>query len=69
MTFFVILIIITVIVIIARSESHNNEKIDITEMHASGTLNKDGEIIEHFHGTYFRNNQGMGKIAANRVCV
>jgi Bacterial PH domain len=30
-------------------------------------LNKDEEITEHFQGTYFRNNQGMGKIAATRT--
>ena len=57
--FWFILIIIVVVVV---SMSRRGVKMDIPAMHSSGVLNKDEEIIEHFKGTYLRDNHNQNGI-------
>ncbi len=49
--FWLALIVFVVIILLKSSQS---KKINISEIHSSGILNKSEEITEHFKGTYFK---------------
>ena len=42
--------------------SKQRGKMNIPEMHSSGVLNKDEQIIEHFKGTYLRDNHNQNGV-------